>query len=282
MVASGTNYCNTNLFYSADISIDLIEMKADFVRLLLGLLCLTQHTTAFSGWIDPDTPKHKRKLRSYTDGKLYDIVMSDEFERDGRSFKDGHDPMWTAIDKPDDDQTSSGRKSLQYYNHSQVTTENGVLKIKTTAEDTTWRGWNPYKRHYESMKRHFKSGMVQSWNKFCYTGGILEVDVQFPGRSDVGGLWPAVWLLGNLGRATYETSTNLLWPWSFSKCDRKLQKAQEISACDVTAHYSLRPGVGRGATEIDIIEVMPGESGKLPIAHNISRPYTAMTLQVKC
>lgn len=31
------------------------------------------------------------------------------------------------------------------------------------------------------MKRHFKSGMLQSWNKFCFTGGIIEVDVQFPG-----------------------------------------------------------------------------------------------------
>ena len=85
------------------------------------------------------------------------------------------------------------------------------------------------------MKRHFKSGMLQSWNKFCFTGGIIEVDVQFPGTSscykqgcwlfsisacciailsgryDVGGLWPAVWMLGNLGRATYEASTNLLW-----------------------------------------------------------------------
>ena len=68
--------------------------------------------------------------------------------------------------------------------------------------------------------------MVQSWNKFCYTGGILEVDVQFPGRSDVGGLWPAVWLLGNLGRATFEASTNLMWPWSYDKCNRDLQRAQ--------------------------------------------------------
>ena len=33
--------------------------------------------------------------------------------------------------------------------------------------------------------------------------------------------------------------------------------AQEISGCDVTSHYSLSPGVGRGATEIDIVEVTP-------------------------
>jgi hypothetical protein len=28
-------------------------------------------------------------------------VFSDEFEQDGRSFEDGADPRWTAIDKND-------------------------------------------------------------------------------------------------------------------------------------------------------------------------------------
>ena len=87
--------------------------------------------------------------------------------------------------------------------------------------------------------------------------------MKLPGTSMNGGLWPAAWLLGNLGRATYEASNNLLWPWSFTKCDRHKQKAQIISGCDVTAHYALNPRQGRGATEIDIIEVMAGESGTL-------------------
>ena len=90
-----------------------------------------------------------------------------------------------------------------------------------------------------------------------------------------------VWLLGNLGRATFEASTNLLWPWSYDECNRELQKAQEISGCDVTSHYALNPGRGRGATEIDIIEIMPGPSGKLPIVKNdVQRPYNSMTLQL--
>lgn len=131
------------------------------------------------------------------------------------------------------------------------------------------------------MKRHFKSGMLQGWNKFCYTGGILEVDVTFPGRSDVGGLWPAVWILGNLGRATYEASTNLMWPWSYDECNRGLQHAQELSGCDITNHWSLNSKQGRGATEIDMIEVMPGPADKLPIVKNdLKRPYSSMTLQV--
>ena len=124
--------------------------------------------------------------------------------------------------------------------------------------------------------------MLQSWNKFCFTGGIIEFDVMLPGQPTVGGLWPAVWLLGNLGRATYETSTNMVWPWSYPACDRTLQTAQEISGCDVTEHFDLNAKQGRGATEIDILEVMTGTPGTLPIvSNNVQHPYNSMTLQVE-
>jgi hypothetical protein len=70
-------------------------------------------------------------------------------------------------------------------------------------------------------------------------------------------------------------------PWSFPTCDRDQQRAQEISGCDITNHYALNTKQGRGATEIDIIEVMAGPSGKLPICkNNLQRPYSSMTLQV--
>jgi beta-glucanase (GH16 family) len=243
------------------------------------ILSVLYHVGA--GWVDPETPEHKKTIRSLVTGEKFDLVMSDEFNKPGRKFKNGYDPMWTGIDRSDDDQTASGRKSLQFYNSSYIYTANGSLIISTTTEDTKWKGWNPYKKKYETMQRHFRSGMLQSWNKFCYTGGILEIDLQFPGRSDIGGLWPAVWLLGNLGRATFEASTNLMWPWSYEKCDRRQQKAQEISGCDITQHFSLNPKQGRGATEIDIIEVMPGPSTPLPIVNNnVTRPYSSMTLQL--
>ena len=111
-------------------------------------------------------------LQSYSDGKIYDLVMSDEFNRDGRSFKDGDDPMWTAIDKSDDDLASNGR-SLEYYNSSMAYTKGGNLVIETNADDTVWTGFNPFTKKDEVMTRNFKSAMVQGWNKFCYTGGIL-------------------------------------------------------------------------------------------------------------
>jgi hypothetical protein len=85
-----------------------------------------------------------------------------------------------------------------------------------------------------------------------------------------------------LGRATYEGSTNNIWPWSFDKCDRELQEAQALSACNAQNHYGLNPHQGRGATEIDIIEVMTGEDdGPLPSTEpGVSYPYADFTLQV--
>jgi hypothetical protein len=189
-----------------------------------------------------------------------------------------------GIDKSDDDQNASGQKSLHFYNASQVTTKDGKLVISTTDEHTKWKALNPFKNTREILERNFRSGMVQTWNKFCFTGGVLEIDLQFPGKYDVGGLWPAVWMLGNLGRATFLSSTNLMWPWSYDKCDRDLQMAQEISGCNRAGLYSLKKNKGRGATEIDLVEVMAGIAGpstKLSsMLTNITRPYSAMTLQL--
>ena len=33
--------------------------------------------------------------------------------------------------------------------------------------------------------------MLQGWNKFCMIGGIVEFSAKLPGKSSVGGLWPA-------------------------------------------------------------------------------------------
>lgn len=40
-------------------------------------------------------------------------------------------------------------------------------------------------------------------NKFCFTGGYIEASVTMPGPNNVMGLWPAIWTMGNLGRAGY-------------------------------------------------------------------------------
>jgi len=112
--------------------------------------------------------------------------------------------------------------------------------------------------------------MLQGWDKVCFTGGIVELSVRLPGRYDVSGLWPAVWMVGNLVRATYTKSSDNVWPWSFNKCTPDSRYAQRFSGCEGKR--------GRGAPEIDIIEGMGGNTA-LPRSP-IHRPYFSTSLQV--
>jgi len=230
-------------------------------------------------WIDIDTPQNKRTTKSFIDGTTYELIMSDEFNVPNRSFTDGHDPMWTALDKPDDDINENGSGALHYYKSSQITTKNGKLHIQTKKGETSWQYYDRQEKKYQTETKQFESGMLQSWNKFCFTGGIVELDMILPGRPNTGGLWPAAWLLGNLGRATYLPSTNMIWPWSYNECNRKYQQPQSISACNVRNHFGLNPNQGRGATEIDIIEMVTGVPEPLPDS-DIMYPYADFTLQV--
>lgn len=54
------------------------------------------------GWVDPDTPVLSQTIRSLKDGTPHYLVMSDEFDIENRTFRDGSDPVWTAIDQSDD------------------------------------------------------------------------------------------------------------------------------------------------------------------------------------
>lgn len=71
--------------------------------------------------------------------------------------------------------------------------------------------------------------MLTSWNKFCFTGGYIEAKVQLPGTSRTSGFWPAIWTMGNLGRAGYGASTDGMWPYSYEKCDRGTLKNQTLN-----------------------------------------------------
>lgn len=185
----------------------------------------------------------------------FELVFSDEFNLPGRTFEDGSDPRWTALDK--NDYTND---ALHYYAASNaVTDQEGNLVITTEAKDTDVIGFDDVKRKKTHVTKHFRSAMLQTWNKFCFTGGIIEAKVQLPGKSDVGGLWPAFWLLGNLARHTYVGSSEHIWPWSSNNCTDLSFAAQHITACDKVQHYGLEAGVGRGSPEIDIFEVQPGD-----------------------
>lgn len=170
-------------------------------------------------------------------------------------------------------------EALHFYRPQNVQTTNGVLNITTEHKSNKYKAFDEDKRTYYTDAKHIQSGMVQGWNKFCLTGGIIEFSAKLPGDPKTGGLWPALWMLGNLARATYIGSSNFIWPYSYNQCDEKNRVSQTISACSRVGHYGMKPGEGRGSPEVDILEAMMGGPEKLP-STNITRPYFSTSLQI--
>jgi len=59
----------------------------------------------------------------------------------------------------------------------------------------SYAAFDEIKKVFYSDEKHIQSAMLQGWNKFCLTGGILEIRAKLPGQPQVGGLWPACKLL---------------------------------------------------------------------------------------
>lgn len=81
--------------------------------------------------------------------------------------------------------------ALHFYSNQNVRTTNGVLNITTTLTKNEYRAFNEKTKKFYVDTKHVQSAMVQSWNKFCITGGIVEFSAKLPGEGSVGGLWPA-------------------------------------------------------------------------------------------
>lgn len=113
----------------------------------------------------------------------------------------------------------------------------------------------------------YRSGMLNSWNQLCFKGGIFEVSVSLPGPAGIHGLWPGIWSMGNLGRPGYVSTTDGLWPYTYNDCDVgitpnqsdpsgiSMLPGQRLPVCTCEGEDHPSPGKGRGAPEIDIIEV---------------------------
>jgi hypothetical protein len=114
--------------------------------------------------VDKDTPDEV-KTRQGFDGHDYELVFSDEFNKDGRTFSPGDDPFWEAVDI-----WYWATADLEWYARENVFTRDGNLVILVENEVTNGL--------------QYKSGMLQSWNKFCFTTGYIEVAVSFPGPNE--------------------------------------------------------------------------------------------------
>ncbi|EAU91774.2 beta-glucan synthesis-associated protein [Coprinopsis cinerea okayama7 len=156
------------------------------------------------GLIDSDTPRSAYVLRSWDNpSQEMQLVFSDEFNTDNRSFYPGDDPYWEAVDLH---YWATG--NLEWYDPAAVTTQDGSLVITLD------------QKHTHGMD--YQGGLISSWqvatpppspcsninyrNKFCFTGGYIETSVMLPGANNILGLWPAIWTMGNLGRAGYGAS----------------------------------------------------------------------------
>ncbi|KAL7412678.1 beta-glucan synthesis-associated protein-domain-containing protein [Mrakia frigida] len=180
------------------------------------------------GLIDPATPLDKRTSISRETGELMELVFSDEFNTDGRSFFPGDDPYWEAQDL-----NYWVTNNLEWYDPRAVTTEGGNLKITLD--------------QIPNHDLNYTGGMLSTWRKFCFTGGYVETSLQLPGRSNVPGLWPAVWIMGNLGRAGYGGTLDGMWPYSYDSCDVGTVMNQTIDGLpeiSTTSGSEWAPGFG--------------------------------------
>ncbi|KAF8973276.1 glycoside hydrolase family 16 protein, partial [Flammula alnicola] len=187
------------------------------------------------GLIDRDTPKTAYTMISMADGHTeMQLVFSDEFNTDGRSFYPGDDPYWEAVDLH-----YWATNNLEWYDPEAVTTQDGSLVITLSQKET--HGLN------------YEGGML---NKFCFTGGYVEANVQLPGANNILGLWPAIWTMGNLGRAGYGASLEGVvstWPYTYDSCDVGTVSNQTINGQPGAATVNGDPGKG------GILSYLPGQ-----------------------
>ncbi|TMW60340.1 hypothetical protein Poli38472_000382 [Pythium oligandrum] len=232
-------------------------------------------------WVDPTTPDNRQSYTS-SRGDTWQLVMSDEFNVVDRNFTAGKDHLWVSLDKPD-----GVNGGLGYYAHDMVDikcdkSDNGsdvcYLNMKVESSVTNITVYNQYSRPpgFQNITFFYRAAMLQTWNKFCFQGGMLEVRAQLPAvvdakykNPDMGKgpnarttdidyypTWPGIWMMGNLGRAIFSGSTRRMWPFSYNKCEPKVfdPSNQRISACDSNPGHGLNPNQGRGAPEIDLLE----------------------------
>jgi beta-glucanase (GH16 family) len=87
--------------------------------------------------------------------------------------------------------SSDTNKALHFYSHDNARTTNGVLNITTEQKVNSYMAFNEKTKKFYADKKYVQSAMLQSWNKFCFIGGIIEFSAKLPGHPDKGGLWPA-------------------------------------------------------------------------------------------
>ncbi|KAF5348742.1 hypothetical protein D9758_006835 [Tetrapyrgos nigripes] len=185
--------------------------------------------------IDLDTPKEVYTKPGWKDPtQTMQLIFSDEFNTDGRTFYPGDDPYWEAADLH-----YWQTNNLEWYDPAAVTTSGGNLVITLSQKET--------------HDLNYQGGLVTTWNKFCFTGGLIETSVVLPGANNVLGLWPAIWSMGNLGRAGYGASLEGTWPYTYDSCDVGTVKNQTVN--NLPAAATIDGDAGKGGA----LSYLPGQ-----------------------
>jgi len=83
---------------------DLYSLLRSLIKSVFVLILVFGGGFAKKSFVDKDSPGVAQYTTSYNDADpdgIYKLVLSDEFEVSGRTFDDGDDARWTALDKED-------------------------------------------------------------------------------------------------------------------------------------------------------------------------------------
>jgi Beta-glucan synthesis-associated protein SKN1/KRE6/Sbg1 len=109
------------------------------------------------------------------------------------------------------------------------------LNITTERKVNTYKAFDEIRKVFYADKKYIQSGMLQSWNKFCFIGGVVEFSAKLPGDPHKGGLWPArKWSLLEHLLGLLERSLTLLFCGLHDSVD-----ARELGACVVCGFIGL-------------------------------------------
>lgn len=128
---------------------------------------------------------------------------------------------------------------MEWYSPEAITTKDGFLEVTLSEKVNHGMQW--------------QGGMMSTWNKFCFTGGTIVTSVRLPGANNIVGLWPAIWTMGNLGRAGFGASLDGMWPYSYDACDVGTVSNQTVNGLPVGA--TINGDAGQGG----ILSFLPGQ-----------------------
>ncbi|KAF5372393.1 hypothetical protein D9615_009276 [Tricholomella constricta] len=121
------------------------------------------------GLIDPVTPREALK-RTSSDGVVYDLVFSDEFNTDDRTFSKDADPVWETLND-------------HSHNSRHTTTRNGYLILQSY----------PMRSNSRST-RQYVSDVLRQRSPLCLTGGFVEISAKVPwSHTNQRNFWTGTW-----------------------------------------------------------------------------------------